>query len=92
LCALTTRQFGGQDRRSLNSEIKPAAGELVRFVTIALMPTEHIIALLIAERDKLNRAIAALQETATIHTSIAEATAPKSGLAKLASAMGRALQ
>jgi hypothetical protein len=26
------------------------------------MPTEHIVALLIQERDKLNRAIAALQE------------------------------
>ena len=29
------------------------------------MPTEHIIALLIAERDKLNRAIEALQGSAT---------------------------
>lgn len=27
------------------------------------MPTEHIIALLVAERDKLNRAIAELQGT-----------------------------
>jgi hypothetical protein len=31
----------------------------------ALMPTDHIVALLIAERDKLNRAIEALGGTGT---------------------------
>ena len=31
------------------------------------MPTEHILALLIAERDKLNRAIEALGGTGTKH-------------------------
>jgi hypothetical protein len=41
------------------------------------MPTDHIVALLIAERDKLNRAIAALHGTATIRTSAAAAAAPK---------------
>jgi hypothetical protein len=46
------------------------------------MPTDHIVALLIAERDKLNRAIEALQGTKTpavaaIDAPIAEATAPK---------------
>ena len=50
------------------------------------MPTEHIIALLIAERDKLNRAIEALQGSAkrrgrppkAVATSFApEASAPK---------------
>ena len=41
------------------------------------MPTDHIVALLMAERDKLNRAIEALQGTATIHTSVAEANAPR---------------
>jgi hypothetical protein len=41
------------------------------------MPTDHIVALLITERDKLNRAIEALQGTATIPTSVAEPTAPK---------------
>ena len=34
---------------------------LVRRVTILSMLTEHILALLVAERDKLNRAIEALQ-------------------------------
>lgn len=29
--------------------------------TVTLMPTEHLIALLVAEGDKLNRAIEALQ-------------------------------
>jgi hypothetical protein len=33
----------------------------LRIATIDPMPTEHIVALLIAERDKLNRAIEALQ-------------------------------
>jgi hypothetical protein len=46
------------------------------------MPTDHIVALLIAERDKLNRAIEALQGTKTpavgaIDAPIAEAIAPK---------------
>jgi hypothetical protein len=44
------------------------------------MPTDHIVGLLIAERDKLNRAIEALQETGTTHTSVTEATAPKKKL------------
>jgi hypothetical protein len=30
-------------------------------IALPLMPTDHIVALLIAERDKLNRAIGALQ-------------------------------
>jgi hypothetical protein len=34
---------------------------LDKIVTIDSMPTDHIFALLIAERDKLNRAIEALQ-------------------------------
>jgi hypothetical protein len=40
------------------------------------MPTDHIVALLIAERDKLNRAIEALEGTKTsaIHTPVAETT------------------
>jgi hypothetical protein len=56
------------------------------------MPTDHIIALLIAERDKLNRAIEALQGAVkrrgrppknanpiapALTTEISEATAPK---------------
>jgi len=41
------------------------------------MPTDHIVALLTAERDKLNRAIDALRGTATMYTSVAEATALK---------------
>jgi hypothetical protein len=41
------------------------------------MPTDHIVALLMAERDKLNRAIEALQGTRTSQASIGEATAPK---------------
>ena len=45
------------------------------------MPTDHIVALLIAERDKLNRAIEALEGTKTPSThrpvAEAEATAPK---------------
>jgi hypothetical protein len=32
-----------------------------RLLSCSLMPTDHILALLIAERDKLNRAIEALQ-------------------------------
>jgi len=39
-----------------------------------LMPTDHIVALLIAEQDKLNRAIDALQGSAT--KPAATATAP----------------
>jgi len=39
------------------------------------MPTDHIVALLIAERDKLNRAIEALQGTKTPATPAAEAPA-----------------
>jgi len=37
------------------------AADRATLLTIDLMPTEHILALLIAERDKLNRAIEALQ-------------------------------
>ena len=39
------------------------------------MPTDHIVALLIAERDKLNRAIEALHGTKTPATPAAEAPA-----------------
>jgi hypothetical protein len=46
------------------------------------MPTDHIVALLIAERDKLNSAIEALQGTKTLTrpavvAPIARTTAPK---------------
>ena len=41
------------------------------------MPTDHIVALLIAEREKLDSAIEALQGTRTSQASIGEATAPK---------------
>jgi hypothetical protein len=43
------------------------------------MPTDHIVALLITERDKLNRAIEALQGTKTpaIPMPVAETSAPK---------------
>ena len=43
------------------------------------MPTDHIVALLIAERDKLNSAIEALQgtRTATDLGPVAEAITPK---------------
>ena len=43
------------------------------------MPTDHIVALLIAERDKLNNAIEALQgtKTATILAPVAQASTPK---------------
>jgi hypothetical protein len=49
------------------------------FVTIGPMPTDDIVALLIAERDKLDRAIEALEGTRTpaIHTPVVETTAPK---------------
>jgi hypothetical protein len=60
----------------------------VLYATLRLMPTEHIVALLIAERDKLNRAIEALQgplkrrgrppknALATAATSVPEPAAP----------------
>ena len=49
------------------------------------MPTEHIVALLIVERDKLNRAIEALQGSAKLRgrppkvarAAVPEASAPK---------------
>jgi hypothetical protein len=52
------------------------------FDIIAFMSTTHIVALLIAERDKLNSAIEALQGTKTVTVAavaslVAESTAPK---------------
>jgi hypothetical protein len=43
------------------------------------MLTDHIVALLIAERNKLNGAIEALQGTKTsaVHAAVSEPTAPK---------------
>src|ERR1700685_3277522 len=46
------------------NEARPRRFDRLR-ARILLMPTEHIIALLITERDKLNRAIEALQAPAT---------------------------
>jgi hypothetical protein len=47
----------------------PEANGLAELLTSILMPTDHIIALLIAEREKLNRAIEALQGTPEITAS-----------------------
>jgi len=58
----------------------------IRMLLSFLMPTDHIVALLIAERDKLNAAIEALQGTskdappkkpAAIETSVTAPTSPK---------------
>jgi hypothetical protein len=46
------------------------------------MPTDHIIALLIAERDKLNRAIEALQGSAKRRGRPPKATTPEVSVPK----------
>jgi hypothetical protein len=48
------------------------------FVTIGPMLIDNIVAVMIAERDKLNRAIAALEgpRTPSIYAPVAEMTAP----------------
>ena len=59
----------------------PTSGSIERklvYVTIASMATDHIVSLLIAERDKLDRAIEALQGTAATRKPVASAEAPAS--------------
>ena len=57
-------------------------------VTIRKMATEHILALLIAERDKLNAAIEALKGSALPHATPA-ASAPTHGKRKFTPAQRR---